>query len=406
MALRIVRHDVTLMNCDAIVCPTDNWLSGAGGLDKQIILRGGPRLAEARKEIANLGVASTAITFGYDLPARYVIHTVGPVWRDGTVGEEKLLASCYTNCLYAALENNCKSIAIPLISSGRFGFPQERALPIALGAIGKFLMEEEMLVYLVVYDRASHLISQRLIEVKEYISDKYVALNASLSIDELKRDDDDNLLTPITHSARSQSAYSYRNYPTHLPDATEKSPTSQKAELCPSLCDDGRALFSECEPHRVEFFGDADESYSCEALSEKHVLSPTSHAKSERGQSLEEMIAEMKRRRFADTLFRFIDESGMTDVECYKRANVDKKTFSKIRCSEKYNPSRRTILAFAIALRLTLEKTQELLATVGYTLARSSITDVIVEFFITKGIYDIYEINETLFYYNQPILGS
>ncbi len=122
--------------------------------------------------------------------------------------------------------------------------------------------------------------------------------------------------------------------------------------------------------------------------------------------SLEEYMKQMDK-PFAYKLFDYIDARGMTDVECYKKANVDKKTFSKIKCNPKtYKPSKQTAVAFAIALRLDLDETQDLLASAGMTLSRSFTFDKIIRYFIQKEIYDIFEINQALFEFDQLLLGN
>ena len=338
MPLQIIRQDITKMKCDAIVNPTNEDLFPSGGTDAAIHTAAGPALYEACQEIGHLDVGEVAITSAFDLPCKYVIYTVGPVWEDGTHGERALLENCYRNALLLALEKGCKSIAFPLISAGLYGFPKDQVLKIAIATISDFLFEHELQVTLAVFDKKSYQFSEKLFrDVTEYIDDHYV-FEHSDNPDELDE------LRPFAAPKRMRTM------------------RPMEADCCRSI----NAAVEE---------------------------------------DLESRLKGIKSKSFALTLFRFIDERGITDVECYKKANVDKKTFSKIKCNENYRPSKHTVLAFAIALELNLSETQELLATVGFALSPSSKFDVIIEYFISKGNYNIYEINETLFEFDQCLLG-
>ena len=338
MPLQIIRQDITKIKCDAIVNPTNGDLFPSGGTDAAIHAAAGPSLYEACREIGHLDVGEVAVTAAFDLPCKYVIYTVGPVWKDGTHGERALLENCYRNALLLVLEKGCKSIAFPLISAGLYGFPKDQVLKIAIATVSEFLFAHELQVTLAVFDKKSYQFSEMLFrDVTEYIDDHYV-FEHSDNRDELKE------LAPF---AASKCMRPMRPI---------------EADCCRS----------------IDAAADED---------------------------LESLLRGVKSKSFALTLFRLIDERGISDVECYKKANVDKKTFSKIKCNENYRPSKQTVLAFAIALELTLSETQELLATVGFALSPSSKFDVIIEYFIKKGNYNIYEINETLFEFDQVLLG-
>lgn len=333
MPLKIIRQDITKMTCDAIVDPTDPYYSHGGGVDEQIHLAAGGELYRACLELETLSVGCAVITPAYNLPCKHVIHTVGPIWEGGGSGEVEKLRSSYSSCLALALKNGCQSIAFPLISSGTFGFPKDKVLKIAVDVISDFLFENEMMVYLVVYDKTSYTISEKLFaDITSFIGDIYYGPSE-----------------PVCYSVRENSRSAVRR---------------------PKLFDG-------------EFLS------LCEA-------SP---------KSLEDMLKDMDA-GFAEVLFGYIDKRGISDVECYKRANVDKKTFSKIKCNKNYKPSKVTAVSFAIALRLNIEETNRLLNTVGMSLSRSNKFDVIIEYFITTGNYkDIFDVNETLYQFDQVTLG-
>lgn len=333
MPFSLVRNNIVNMRVDAIVNAANSSLAPGGGVCGAIFAAAGrTALEKACRAIGHCDVGSAVITPGFDLPARYVIHAVGPIWQGGTRGEADLLHSCYTHALHLARENGCESIAFPLISSGIFGYPKPQALRVAINAIEEFLLKYEMQVYLVIFDRAALLISERLYEnIQRYIDDRYVELRAF----------------------PRQAAEA-------LPHARQRAEQADLPLAAPCATPGKRSL--------DDLLGHLDESFS-------------------------------------RMLLRLIDEKGMTDVEVYKRANLDRKLFSKIR-KEGYNPSRQTALALAIALRLNLDETKDLLGRAGYALSHSNKFDIIIEYFIEEGVYDIFEINEALFAFEQRLLGA
>lgn len=333
MPLEIIRHDLTKMKVDAIVNAANTELRMGGGVCGAIFQAAGVKeLTHACEKIGGCPVGQAVITDGFHLPANYVIHTPGPIWKDGSHQESELLKNSYEHSLKLAKKNQCKSIAFPLISTGIYGFPKEEALQIAVSTISHFLLHNDMLVYLVVFDQASFGLSQKLFSsIYEYIDEHYV----------------------------------------------------EEVELT---------------------FHRRQDRFMTEDLQEIHTIPEDCYEiKSEL--NLIDLVEELDE-SFSERLLRLIDEKGMTDVETYRRANVDRRLFSKIRNKLDYTPTKKTALAFAIALHLDVHETNDLLSAAGYTLSRSSKLDVIIEFFIQQGKYNIHEINEALFAFDQPLLGA
>ena len=339
MPFTIVRQDITKMKVDAIVNAANTDLKMGGGVCGAIFkAAGASELQAACDKLAPIQTGDAVITPGFDLPARLVVHTAGPVYRGGKSGEEEQLRSCYLNSLKRAVENKCESIAFPLISSGIYGYPKDEALRVATTAIQDFLGEEEhdLEVYLAVFDKAAFDVSEKLLgEVESYIDEHYVA----------------------------EHKFSRRR----------------------ELLDVEREALEE-----ADFI-----SYNVPAPTQ----APTIRA------SIDNLIGNLDE-PFSATLLRLIDAKGKTDVEVYKRANLDRKLFSKIRTGKGYMPSKRTAIALAVALELSLHETDDLLERAGYALSHSQKFDVIVEYFIVSRKYDIFEINEVLFKYDQPLLGG
>lgn len=316
MPFEILRKDITKMEVDAIISSTSSLPFVSSGTDQQIHQASGPQLFEERKSFGNIDIGKAILTKGYKLPAKHVIHVVGPKYIDGSHNEKEILYQTYLSALRLAKESDIQSIAFPLISTGTLQFPRGEGLAIALDAIKYFLSKHEMMIYLLVYDEASFQLSlNRFISVKNYL-------------EELAR-----------------------------------------------------------EPERFEF------SFN---IVKKMKLQT---------RYLEDVVSQLDE-TFSNTLFRLIDERELDDVYVYKKANIDRKLFSKIKSNEHYQPSKMTVLAFSFGLELNLDETKDFLMKAGYALSPSSKLDMIVQYFIENKIYDLYEVNQVLFAFDQKTIGG
>lgn len=330
MPFEIIRNDIVNLQVGAVVNSANpNPVVGAG-VDSVIHKKAGYKLLEARQKIGCIEVGDAAITSGYGMDAKYVIHTVGPIWEDGSHHEEEILISCYRKSLELAKEHGCESIAFPLISTGNYGFPKSLALQIAIREISSFLLENEMQIYLVVFDKQAYVLSEKLFKsVSSYIDENYV-LSKSIS-----RRESNTCLMRISDPPRKMQVSS---------------------------------------------------AFSAEANDLDNLLN-----------NLEAT--------FSATLLEFIDRTGKKDSEIYKKANIDRKLFSKIRNNTNYKPSKSTALAFAFALELDIDETKDFIGRAGFALSHSSKFDVIVEYFLINQNYNVFELNEVLFAFDQPLIG-
>ena len=331
MPLQIVRNDITKMQVDAIVNAANETLLGGSGVDGAIHQAAGPELLAECRTLHGCKTGQAKITKGYHLPAKFVIHTVGPVWEGGSYGERELLVSAYRSSLELALEHRCETVAFPLISSGVFGYPKDQALKVAVDTIGDFLLQHDMTVYLVIFDKAAYTIGGKLFsDIAAYIDDRYAEEH--------------------TDSDEEQRRRRFRVLASAPMPEAEAAPAAAPSSLNEAL--------------------------------------------------------EMMDESFSQMLLRKIDEVGLTDAECYKRANVDRRLFSKIRSDIHYKPSKPTVMAFAVALELPLEEAREMLQKAGFAFSHASKFDIIVEYFIAHRNYNIFEINEALFAFDQSLLGG
>lgn len=379
MPLLIVRNDITKMAVDAIVNAANASLLGGGGVDGCIHRAAGEGLLAECRALGGCETGSAKITGAYNLPCRYVIHAVGPMWIDGKHNEREQLESCYRVSLQLAREHACESVAFPLISSGIYGYPKDKALQVAMEVIGSFLLENDMTVYIVVFDKAAYRISEKLFaDITEYIDDVYVDAHTDESEERRRR----NLFV--------------RMAPKPLRAESEAAPCAAPEDAC------AKPDMTPCAP--PEDACAKPDMAPC-AASEDAWTKPTPFSCASAADDLDARLSRLDE-SFSQMLLRKIDERGMTDAACYKKANIDRKLFSKIRSDIHYQPSKPTVIAFAISLELSLAETKELLAKAGFALSHSNKFDVIIEYFISRGNYRILEINEALFAFDQSLLGA
>ena len=354
MPFQIVRNDITKVKADAIVNTANPNPICVSGTDLAIYEAAGKeRLLAERAQIGKIARGEVAVTGAYDLNAKYIIHTVGPVWQDGDHHEYDILKNCYRKSLQKAVELQCESIAFPLISTGVYGFPKDKALQIAVSVFSEFLLEHDMRIILVVFDKKAFQLSGQIVgEIDSFIDANYV------------RD-------------RHRREYPVRGISARVRELSEEDYYEEMLE---------KNLTEGTDPLE-------DESM---ALAEPCMLSA--------GMSLEDQLANMGA-SFHDKLFELIDASHLDNKDVWKRANLDRKHFSKIQCDTHYHPKKKTVMALCIALKLDLEQSRDLLARADWAFSPSSKVDLIVQKAIMDKQYDIMQLNLTLFQYTNETLG-
>ena len=348
MPLKIIRQDITKMEVDAIVNPTNKHMRPGGGVDAAVHAAAGEELFAYCQTLGGLSLGEAKITPAFNLPCKYVIHTAGPIWKDGLSGERVLLRSCYKESMELAVKNHCRTVAFPLIASGLHGYPKDKVLKEAIEVLSGILKRYEIDVYILVYDKTAYSISNDLYDgVTAFVDNFYVEMNSDV-LDNFREE---------------------RKYARYRDERRMRNETCLEKESADDLVCSFRCESYSSDDDLGGLFGNMDKS-------------------------------------FAETLFDYIDKKNLSDVDAYKRSNVSRKTFSKIKCDKHYNPSKITAVSFAVGLHLNLDETKHLLSTAGLTLSRSVKFDVIIEYFIRSGKYDtIHDVNAVLYQFDQALLG-
>ena len=343
MPFLMIRNDITKVAADAIVNPANRNLLQGSGTSRAIYQAAGEQeLTAACEAIGYCEPGRAVCTPAFGLPAKYIFHAVCPAWQGGLFGEAEQLAGAYHSALELAAEYHCESVAFPLLSSGNYGYPKEQAFRIAVDTITQYVMEHDLTVYLVLYDRHSLAVSRKLFAlVEEYIDDHYVAQNdESYQFDRRRR------------------------------ESVERRRWRLEEEATPML--------------------------------ETAAAPPPPATTPMAARSLEHLMGES----FTTRLLRLIDERGLKDSTVYKQSNISRQHFSKIQCNRDYNPKKKTVLAFAVGLHLSEDETIDLLKSAGYAFSDGSKQDWIVRYCLEHKIYNINQVNTLLFQWDQEQLGA
>ena len=346
MPFLMIRNDITKVTADAIVNPANRNLLQGSGTSRAIYQAAGEQeLTAACEAIGYCEPGRAVCTPAFGLSAKYVFHAVCPAWHGGFFGEAKQLAGVYHSALELAAEYHCESVAFPLLSSGNYGYPKEQAFRIAVDTITQYVMEHDLTVYLVLYDRDSLAVSRKLFaSVEEYIDDHYVAQNdESYEFDRRRRESVERRRWRLEEEA------------TPMLETAAAPPPPATAPMA------ARSL-----EHLMDNLGES----------------------------------------FTTRLLRLIDERGLKDSTVYKQSNISRQHFSKIQCNRDYNPKKKTVLAFAVGLHLSEDETIDLLKSAGYAFSDGSKRDWIVRYCLEHKIYNINQVNTLLFEYDQEQLGA
>lgn len=375
MPFQIIRNDITKVKADAIVNTANPEVMVGPGVDTAIYNAAGRDwLLKEKAKIGNLDIGEVAVTPAGNLDAKFIFHESGPSWIDGTHHEAELLKQCYDKCLNLALQYKCESIAFPLLASGFYGFPKDVSLRIAIDAFRSFLSEHELEIYLVVYDDQSVRLSETMFEgVRSFVDSKYSALNT--------------VNQPVC--------------------ATPSIDASMSPDLCPTAFLDSEAAYAPIPSRKPKKRFNIpslrkEKSARCEGIGSAPVESserPQMFSASVPAKPLDAYVDEFENQEiltFGEYLQQLINKKGMTNKEVYFESNLSKQYFSKLINNKVNTPAKEKLLCIAVALKLNIDETKDFLLHAGYAISPYSKIDLVFEYYIRAGKYDVYEISFAL----------
>lgn len=411
MAFKIIRNDITKMNTEAIVNTANDQAAVGTGCDYAVYNAAGydELLTYRTEKIGFVPEGEAFITPGFKLQAKYIIHAVSPLYMGGNEGEEEKLRSCYRKSLKLAKENGIRSIAFPLISTGGFGYPKEEGMRIAVDEINEFLLNNEMDVFLVVFDDKSNSLGKRIYpKLEEYIDQNYARDKHGEEYGEgffkSARADEgttgilsDEGMAEKRYRVKESRRYENADFSVGAAAPSMASATMPNASKAPGLGSifkkksaKGKTPLMEAEMMAPEMDEEAPSFLDFETEHESR---------------LEERMKHLSD-TFSQYLMYLIQSKKMENADVYKRAIIDKKIFSKIKNNVDYHPQKLTALCLCVGAKLNLDESKDLLARAGYALSPCDKTDIIFSYFIENEIYDMIELDIQLEEHGLPCIIS
>lgn len=381
MPFQIIRNDITKVKADAIVNTANpNPVVGAGTDSAIYNAAGKEQLLEERKKIGVINRGEVAVTPAFHLSAKYILHTVGPVWEDGKNGELEMLRSCYSKCMAKAVELGAKSIAFPLLSSGVYGVPNDKAIQTAISTItNELMLYDDLTVYLVIFSDASMELVRKIFgTVESHIDSEYVkaVMAAEYALSHMKM--------PDLQGVSEEDMVYLRRRRERLMQLMGSSENSDiEADLSRTSLQQEATVAGKKAKTTDSIWKSADAS--------KGVL--------------EKKLGNLSKDPFRDKLYELINDSGMTNKEIYTRANLTRSHFSKLMTNKDMLPKKKTIFSLCIALQLDMNQTRDLLERAEWAFNPNNGMDLVVQSFIEHKQYNIYEINIFLMDHGLDILS-